>query len=407
MIDETLHFETTPRGRQTIRDANYNRGDLEMAMESADMTGSQTRRRTNAAHLSDLKNETGNTAATSDQNLGQESKRSSTQSTGSPSTWSFRRLSSTLGSSPSSASKAEVSRQFNENHGYNTFINERDLDYPKGFPQLADFVSSCDDFSIYRSFRRVHERLILHFMVEITDMEKKLDELDREDANNPKTIRRLAESHDPEGNASTKKKLLKEMVEKVTEYDEMVFNHCRMRALGTPAPRNRLSYFNWMAFNRPLLPGSDDFIRHQDDFVNGVGDRSNYFQEVIKNHIYKHPGSLFKWLLKSSNEENKEGSVTFYSESGMDLFRNVLSVSLVVTVLLAPVFLLFLVHMSRVQMVFTAAAFIVPFAVILNMAGAKDVEVLVGTATYAALLIVFLGNIGGNSGSCTCPASPS
>lgn len=74
--------------------------------------------------------------------------------------------------------------------------------------------------------------------------------------------------------------------------------------------------------------------------------------------------------------------MTFYSESGMSIVRNVLFVSIAVAILLAPVFLLFLVHMSRVQMVFTAAAFIVPFAVILNMTGAKDVEVFVGSATY-------------------------
>ncbi|CZR65251.1 uncharacterized protein PAC_15151 [Phialocephala subalpina] len=343
------------------------------------MTGSDTRRRTTAAHLSDTTNETGNGTGTSDQDLGQDSKRNSSHSTGSPSAWSLRRLSSTLASSLSKKEKAV--KQFNQDHGYDTFVEEKDLDHPKGFPQLASFVSSCDDFSIYRSFRRVHERLILELMVELTDLEKQLDKLDRDDANNPATLPRLHEL-DPEGEASPKKKLIKEMAEKVTKYDNMVFNHRRMRALGEPAPRNRLSYFNWMAFNRPLSRGSDDFIRHQHDFVNGVGDRSNYFQEAIKDHIYNYPGSIFQWLLKRGNEENKEGSVTYYSEGGLDLLRNALSVSLVVAVLLAPVFLLFLVHMSRVQMVFTAAAFTVPFAVILKMSAAKDVEVFVGTATY-------------------------
>lgn len=55
-------------------------------------------------------------------------------------------------------------------------------------------------------------------MVEITALEKRLDKLDQEDANNPKTMRRLAEPDDPEGEDSKKGKLLKEMKDKVKEY---------------------------------------------------------------------------------------------------------------------------------------------------------------------------------------------
>lgn len=113
--------------------------------------------------------------------------------------------------------------------------------------------------------------------------------------------------------------------------------------------------------------------------------------------------------------------MNYFSESGMNHLRNAFSVSLAVTILLVPVFLLFLVHMTRVQMVLTAATFIIPFPIILSyMTGAKDAEIFVGTATYvfqapafeytdfreryAALLMVFLGNIAQGNAACVMPA---
>ncbi|CZR64641.1 uncharacterized protein PAC_14539 [Phialocephala subalpina] len=393
----------TQRSANNAHDADQHSGDLVLSIEP-EMTNSEVRRRMN---VPPLPNENEDSPAAFGHGSAQDTLEGSPNSQVSSSPWILRRLSTTFASTRSSTSKAEAQRLLDEKHGYNTFIKENYLECPKGLPQLASFISSCDDFSIYRGFKTIHERLILHLMVEITELEKQLDSIDRDDEKNPATSDRLIGVQDPEPN-SIKSKVFKNLGEKIKEYDELVFNHCRMQALGEPPPRNRLSYFNWIWINTPLMDGSDDFIRHQGDFVKGVGGRSNYFEEVIKNHVYESPRSIFKRFLKSSEGKDTENSVTYYSEGKMDHLRHAMSVSLAIIVLLAPVFLLFLVPMTRVKMVFTAAAFIVPFAMIMSyMTGAKDAEVFIGTATYAALLIVFLGNISGSNASYPSPAVPS
>ncbi|KAH8779613.1 hypothetical protein BGZ57DRAFT_889339 [Hyaloscypha finlandica] len=76
------------------------------------------------------------------------------------------------------------------------------------------------------------------------------------------------------------------------------------------------------------------------------------------------------------------------------LDQSVLMVSTIMGILLSPVYLLFLVPMSHLMMAITSTSFIILFAIIMTVvAEGRIYEVFVGTATYAAILIMFLGNI--------------
>ena len=60
-----------------------------------------------------------------------------------------------------------------------------------------------------------------------------------------------------------------------------------------------------------------------------------------------------------------------------------LLVSVTVGILLTPVFLLFLVSMTRVKMAMTVFAFVLLFAVVMcSTTDAKTQEIFVGTAAY-------------------------
>ena len=54
-------------------------------------------------------------------------------------------------------------------------------DYPAGYPQLAAFITSDDNFSMYRKFDRPCNRLLLDLQSQITALVSRLDELDRSD----------------------------------------------------------------------------------------------------------------------------------------------------------------------------------------------------------------------------------
>lgn len=65
---------------------------------------------------------------------------------------------------------------------------ERGRDEPvrrlEGFPTLADFISQDNDAEIYRRFNRLGARNLLHLQSVVARLEKKLNDLDREDFEN-------------------------------------------------------------------------------------------------------------------------------------------------------------------------------------------------------------------------------
>lgn len=110
-----------------------------------------------------------------------------------------------------------------------------------------------------------------------------------------------------------------------------------------------------------------------------------------------------------------------YSSAKLSVFSKILLVSLAVGVLLIPIYLLFLVTMTRLDMALTVSAFMLLFCVVMcSTTDAKAQEVLIGTAgyvlkpseyllrvvkadliRYGAVLATFLGNLNSNQG-CGC-----
>ncbi len=98
-------------------------------------------------------------------------------------------------------------------------------EYPKGFPRLSAFVSSDDDFLMVRSFSRCHNRLLLHLQVEITELEKALDDLDKKDEADPAMkYRRISTKH-KENEDTGLATLMSELKDKLREYGEYTAEH--------------------------------------------------------------------------------------------------------------------------------------------------------------------------------------
>ncbi|KAF2789188.1 hypothetical protein K505DRAFT_365832 [Melanomma pulvis-pyrius CBS 109.77] len=80
------------------------------------------------------------------------------------------------------------STQQRENTRIETLISktttQRLEDYPVGYPRLAAFKSSEPDFSLYRSFKYLHARVILELQYDIQNLERDLVELDLIDNDN-------------------------------------------------------------------------------------------------------------------------------------------------------------------------------------------------------------------------------
>ncbi|CZR51637.1 uncharacterized protein PAC_01514 [Phialocephala subalpina] len=317
---------------------------------------------------------------------------------------SWRRMSSGLGSSLFSRASAgsgdnnehvcghDMFRQEKREHLNQAYTYARLLtawvpveDFPNGFPRLSAFVSSDPDFSIVRAFKTIHNRIILQYEVEITELEKALFKLDTEDEINPQMVHRLRRTKHKEGWDSRQRDLLKELRTKIIEYDEIVLYHARMQELGRPPKRNHIHYWNFIWTTKPLAQGYYDYVYWADDFVTLAGNRTNYFQDLIQEHMFRWPRSLVKWFLRKSDKEkpteNKAG--TYYSERKLGIASQMFLVSVAVGMLLLPCYLLFLVRMSHPKMAGVVTAFLFPFSFIMSAVTkiGSAYEVFVATAT--------------------------
>lgn len=191
-----------------------------------------------------------------------------------------------------------------------------DQKLPDGFPMTAAFVSSDEDFEMCRGFRNSHNREILHLQIEITGLEKELCERDRAIAASNQNDSRLRSSIHKPGRDDEYKEIREQIWTKLERYgelscytssvmcgpvtslrsdtDNIVLRHAQMQALGRPPARNHQSYFNWIRSNAPFRRGYDDYILHVDDFLAINGNRSNFFEDAIRNHVNRWPRSPLK-----------------------------------------------------------------------------------------------------------------
>jgi len=89
-----------------------------------------------------------------------------------------------------------------------------------------------------------------------------------------------------------------------------------------------------------------------------------------------------------------DSSIEFFSENRIGIFAGLISVFLAVTVLFIPVILFLLTSMGRSWMAVVTLSFVLIFSVMITLLTDAGVqEIFVGTASYCAVLVTFLGNL--------------
>lgn len=90
---------------------------------------------------------------------------------------------------------------------------------PEGYPQLAAFLDSDENFMLYRRFGYLQARILLHKQDELRALETKLDTLDKKDNEHQDTKRYLkSRDRDDKRKDSKRKALLHEIEIVYKEY---------------------------------------------------------------------------------------------------------------------------------------------------------------------------------------------
>lgn len=92
---------------------------------------------------------------------------------------------------------------------------------PEGYPRLAAFLDSDENFMLYRRFGFLQARLLLNKQDELRELEKDLDRLDKVDqAKDPSLLKSREKDDAVDGR---RKKLLYDVEEKFKEYGHLIF----------------------------------------------------------------------------------------------------------------------------------------------------------------------------------------
>jgi hypothetical protein len=145
-----------------------------------------------------------------------------------------------------------------------------------GYPRLAAFKASEQNFMLYRGFSCVHARLLLNLQTSIQMLETELDRVDRfhETLGEEQQIRLRSldmdigacEKERQEG-LRTRDKVLEELRVKVCQYDELLVRARELVSFQRPTNRDYKSVRNWIHNKAPLVEEDQDYILWQEDII--------------------------------------------------------------------------------------------------------------------------------------------
>jgi len=92
--------------------------------------------------------------------------------------------------------------------------------------------------------------------------------------------------------------------------------------------------------------------------------------------------------------QNRNSRVELVSTARISIFAKLIVVFFAVLVLFIPVILFLLTSMSRASMSVVVLSFVFIFSIMMSLLTDAGVqEIFVGTSTYCAVLVTFLGNL--------------
>ncbi|KAL8895641.1 MAG: hypothetical protein Q9192_003525 [Flavoplaca navasiana] len=256
-------------------------------------------------------------------------------------------------------------------------------DHPKGYPKLAAFMNSSDNFLMSRRFSFLHSRVLLHRQDELAEMEKALIAMDDEDQELDQLSLESRRRDDQRPEEPSRKSLMTKIDNKLKDYDDLIARIRRSVAIPRPLDRDYGSLYRWIDDLKPLCREESKFIKYQDDMI-ALAE--------------KQEGGWFDGFLLTSPEERKKTDdeyVQLYSKYRVDVLARLILTVVAVVLLMVPTAVLFLVQEHGILKIMLIMIFTMLFSAALSVfTKAKRHEMFAATAAYCAVLVVFLGNLG-------------
>ncbi|CAO1598600.1 hypothetical protein XANCAGTX0491_002361 [Xanthoria calcicola] len=280
-------------------------------------------------------------------------------------------------------------------------------DHPKGYPKLAAFMNSSDNFLMCRRFDFLHTRVLLHRQDELAEMEKALMAMDDEDEDLDQ-LSLESRRRDDQRPEPSRKSLMKKIDGKLKDYDDLITRIRRNVTIPRPLDRDYGSLYKWMDDKKPLCRAESKYIKYQDDIIAlAEKQEGGWFDGVLEDTLsvfprrftrassstapanpFVHASSsanttLLQFILSSSEERKKTDDeyVQLYSKYRVDVLARLILTVVAVVLLMVPTAVLFLVPEHDILKIMLIMIFTMLFSAALSLfTKAKRHEMFAATA---------------------------
>lgn len=257
-------------------------------------------------------------------------------------------------------------------------------DHPLGYPRLAAFMNSSDNFLMCRRFSFLHSRVLLHRQDELAEMEKTLLAMDDEDVDLDELALGSRRRDDERTEEPSRSSLINKIDAKLRDYDELALRVRSMVAVPRPSERDYRSFYRWIDNEKPLCREETKFVKHHDDFMAlAEKQEGGWFDGVLEDALSVFPRSFTRYILSTAEERRKTDDeyVQLYSKKRVDLLVRLILTIFTVALLMAPTAVLFLVPEHAVVKLVVIVVFTMLFSAALGIfTKAKRHEMFAATA---------------------------
>ncbi|KAI0385403.1 hypothetical protein F5Y04DRAFT_184961 [Hypomontagnella monticulosa] len=260
-----------------------------------------------------------------------------------------------------------------------------------GYRGYAGFISSDNDFLIFRQFQKLSARVALRLQDRVTVLETRLIELD--DSHSKK-------DSDPVNNGTFRNKkddresILNYIEIALDRYHEFLIRQANIKQFSPAPPRDVKNIRRWHEnYDKRAINENQQSYLDQNDLVCLKGRDKPPLHQLINNSLRLRTLSI--WRDKFHPTMKGSEWVKYYSDARMNAFVSVVITTIGTAMLITPIWILQKLGTLEKKLV-VVTVFVFAFLLILSFAMAtKPFEALGATAAYAAVLMVFV-RVGGN-----------
>ncbi|ORX96603.1 hypothetical protein BCR34DRAFT_628796 [Clohesyomyces aquaticus] len=294
----------------------------------------------------------------------------------------------------------------------NTKVRQREcytFRCPIGYPRLAAFNASEQNFMQYRGFSYIHNRLLLRLQANIQALEAELEEIDQfhDSLDDAKTRLRSQDldnaacRNEKKNGERTREDILGDLTAKILQYDELLIKSRELVSFQRPTKRDYQSVRYWFHNVAPLVDEEQEYITWKEDIITlRHGREWAGFDGLVEECLHKVNCRLIRWLFCTDDQKRKSSDkrIYYFSPSRVAKLVNLLITAVIFSLLAAPVLGMYrLSNFKKTEAIFAAIGVLMVFTLLFAAAmslltKARRHELFAASAAYCAVLVVFIGS---------------